>query len=218
VPPDEFIPLAERTELINPLTRWTVAAAMRDGLALSRASFPISVAVNLSARSVHDADFCKDLLALVYETAFPVARLTFEITETAIVSDPTRVRAGLDLFREAGIRLAMDDFGVGQSSLTYLKDLPITEMKIDKSFVMDLDDVRNAAVVRSAIDMGRNLRLQVTAEGVEHESDYFALKAMGCDLGQGYLFSRPLPLEALVEWLRRSGGVPARRVRRPQVE
>jgi EAL domain-containing protein (putative c-di-GMP-specific phosphodiesterase class I) len=144
----------------------------------------------------------------VYETTFPVARLTFEITETAIVSDPTRARAGLDLFRAAGIHLAMDDFGVGQSSLTYLKDLPITEMKIDKSFVQDLDDVHNAAIVRSAIDMGRNLRLQVTAEGVEHESAYFALKAMGCDVGQGYLFGRPLPLEALVEWLRRSGWAP----------
>jgi diguanylate cyclase (GGDEF)-like protein len=204
VSPDAFIPLAERTELVNPLTRWIVATAMRDGLALSRASVPLGVAVNLSARSLHDADFCKDLLALVYEAAFPVARLTFEITETAIVSDPTRVRAGLDLFRAAGIHLAMDDFGVGQSSLTYLKDLPITEMKIDKSFVMDLSNAHNAAIVRSAIDLGRNLRLQVTAEGVEHESAYFALKAMGCDVGQGYLFGRPLPLEALVEWLRRS--------------
>ena len=202
--PDAFMPLAERTDLINPLTRWLVATAMRDGLALAQQNLPLEVAVNLSARNLHDSDFCQDLLALVRDTAFPVSRLTFEITETAVVSDPTRVRAGLDLFRAAGIHLAMDDFGVGQSSLTYLKDLPITKMKIDKSFVMGLDATHNAAIVRSAIDMGRNLRLEVTAEGVEQETSYYALRAMGCDVGQGYLFSRPLALGPLVGWLQQS--------------
>jgi EAL domain-containing protein (putative c-di-GMP-specific phosphodiesterase class I) len=144
----------------------------------------------------------------VRDTGFPVSRLTFEITETAVVSDPTRARAGLDLFREAGIHLAMDDFGVGQSSLTYLKDLPISAMKIDKSFVMDLEAHHNAAIVRSAIDMGRNLGLFVTAEGVEQEATYYALRAMGCGGGQGYLFSRPLALPALCDWLHGSRWAP----------
>jgi diguanylate cyclase (GGDEF)-like protein/PAS domain S-box-containing protein len=200
--PDVFMPLAERTDLINPLTRWMVGQALRDGLRLGRQKLSLHTAVNLSARSLHDTDFCESLLALVRELAFPVSRLTFEITETAIVSDPMRARAGLDLFRAAGINLAMDDFGVGQSSLTYLKDLPITTMKIDKSFVMELNALHNAAIVRSAIDMGRNLGLHVTAEGVEQETTYHALRAMGCDGGQGYLFSRPLALTPLCEWLR----------------
>lgn len=206
--PDAFMPLAERTDLIHPLTRHLVAVAMRDGRFLARENLPLEIAINLSARSLHEPGFCQDLLDLVRDVAFPVSRLTFEITETAIVSDPTRVRAGLDLLRAAGIHLAMDDFGVGQSSLTYLKDLPITKMKIDKSFVMGLESPHNAAIVRSAIDMGRNLGFQVTAEGVEDESTFHALRAMGCDVGQGYLFSRPLALEPLLEWLRQSRWAP----------
>lgn len=208
IAPDAFMPLAERTDLINPLTRWMVAAAMRDGLLLGQRDLALQISVNLSARNLHDAEFCRSLLALVRDTAFPVSRLTFEITETAIVSDPARARAGLDLFRDAGIHLAMDDFGVGQSSLTYLKDLPISTMKIDKSFVIDLDAFHNAAIVRSAIDMGRNLGLHVTAEGVEQEATYYALRAMGCAGGQGYLFSRPLALPALCDWLHDSRWAP----------
>src|SRR4029450_1338724 len=158
----------------------------------------------LSAKSLYDPGFCKGLLALVHAAGFPVSQLTFEITETAIVSDPSRARAGLAELRDAGIHLAMDDFGVGQSSLTYLKDLPITKMKIDKSFVMNFDQSRNAAIVRSAIDLARNLGLGVTAEGVEDEATYEALRALGCDLAQGRLFSRPLAADALIGWLRES--------------
>jgi EAL domain-containing protein (putative c-di-GMP-specific phosphodiesterase class I) len=162
------------------------------------------VALNLSARNLNDAEFCHDLLALIVEMSFPTSRLTFEITESAVVADLARVRRGLDLFRAAGIQLAMDDFGVGGSSLTYLKGLPITKMKIDKSFVVGLEAPHNAAIVRSAIDMGRNLRLKVIAEGVEQDAVYHALRAMGCDVGQGYLFSRPLALDPLIDWLKNS--------------
>lgn len=205
VPPDAFLPLAERTDLINPLTRWLVKRAVRDAIALRDQGLPpLDVAVNISARSLHDEQFCTELVASVRDSGLALSHLTLEVTETAIVSDPTRVRAGLELFRAAGLHIAMDDFGVGQSSLTYLKDLPITKMKIDKSFVMGLEAVHNAAIVRSAIDMGRNLQLEVTAEGVEQEQSYFALRTMGCDLGQGYLFSPPLPFDALREWLRQS--------------
>jgi EAL domain-containing protein (putative c-di-GMP-specific phosphodiesterase class I) len=105
----------------------------------------------------------------------------------------------------------MDDFGIGQSSLTYLKDLPITKMKIDKSFVMAFDQPRNVSIVRSAIDLARNMGLHVTAEGIEDETTYHALRDLGCDVGQGYFFSKPLGVEALVPWLRESkwGVVPA---------
>lgn len=200
--PDAFMPLAERTALINPLTQLLVAAAIRDAQSLAQQGLPLEVAVNLSAKSLYDPEFCRGLLALVHAAGFPVSQLTFEITETAIASDPARARAGLAELRDAGIHLAMDDFGVGQSSLTYLKDLPITKMKIDKSFVMEFDEPRNAAIVRSAVDMARNLGLSVTAEGVEHEATYDALRAMGCDVGQGYFFSRPLAMDALAGFLR----------------
>jgi EAL domain-containing protein (putative c-di-GMP-specific phosphodiesterase class I) len=105
---------------------------------------------------------------------------------------------------EAGIHLAMDDFGIGHSSLAYLKDLPIDKLKIDKSFIMDFAQSRNAAIVRSAIELARNLGLEVTAEGVEDERAMMALREMGCDVGQGYFFSRPLPLDRLTKWLRES--------------
>jgi diguanylate cyclase (GGDEF)-like protein/PAS domain S-box-containing protein len=211
ISPGEFMPLAERTDLINPLTRWMVTGALRDGLALERMGFPLGVAVNLSARSLHDADFCRELIARVRETGFPLERLTVEVTETAIVSDPTRIRAGLEMFRAAGISLALDDFGVGQSSLSYLKHLPITKIKIDKSFVMELDEPHHAAIARAAIDMGRNLHFEVTAEGVEEEHAHETLRAMGCDVAQGYLFSRPVPFDELVDWLRNSQWSPLQR-------
>ena len=204
IAPGRFIPLAERTGLINPLTTWVVDAAMQQGLALSRAGIPLDMSVNLSARNLHEPGFCAGLLSSVGATGFPLSRLTLEVTETAIMADPGRAKAALSAFHEAGIHLAMDDFGVGQSSLTYLKDLPITKMKIDKSFVMEFSQPRNAAIVRSAIDLARNLGLGVTAEGVEDESTYRALQVLGCDLGQGRLFSRPLAADSLMAWLRES--------------
>ncbi|MEO6603577.1 MAG: EAL domain-containing protein [Polyangiaceae bacterium] len=202
--PDTFIPLAERTGLINPLTTWVVVAALRQGLELLRAGLPLDLSVNLSARNLHDPGFCKELLTLVDAVGFPLSRLTLEITETAIMADPARAKAVLGELHEAGIHLSMDDFGIGQSSLTYLKDLPITKMKIDKSFVMGFEEPRNLCIVRSAIDLGRNLGLNVTAEGIEAEATYHSLRELGCDLGQGYFFSKALAPEPLVEWLRQS--------------
>ena len=120
------------------------------------------------------------------------------------MADPARAKAVLGELRAAGIQLSMDDFGIGQSSLTYLKDLPITKMKIDKSFVIGFDQPRNVAIVRSAIDLARNMGLDVTAEGIEDESTYEALRQLGCDLGQGYFISKPLSPEALIDWLRAS--------------
>lgn len=202
--PDTFIPLAERTGLINPLTSWVVDDALRCGVALNQAGLPLDLSVNLSVRNLHDPSFCPALLKAVDAIDFPLSRLTLEITETAIMTDPARAKAALTELHRAGIHLSMDDFGIGESSLAYLKDLPITKMKIDKSFVKGFHEPRNAAIVRSAIDLGRNLDLTVTAEGIEDEITYQALRDLGCELGQGYYFSKPLALDALMSWLRSS--------------
>lgn len=202
--PDTFIPLAERTGLINQLTTWVVAAALRQGAAFSAAGFALELSVNLSARNLSAPGFTSELLGQVSQAAFPLEHLTLEITETAIMADPGRARTVLSELRDAGIQLSMDDFGIGQSSLTYLKDLPISKMKIDKSFVIGFDQPRNVAIVRSAIDLARNMGLDVTAEGIEDESTYEALRQLGCDVGQGYFISKPLSPEALVVWLTES--------------
>ena len=204
VSPGTFIPLAERTELINPMTAWIVEAAVTEAVALSSAGIPMEMSVNLSARNLHEPGFCMKLLSCVEELGFPLAQLTLEITETAIMADPGRAKIGLKELCDAGLHLAMDDFGVGQSSLTYLKDLPITKLKIDKSFLMDFGDPRNVAIVRSAITLARNLGLGVTAEGVDDDASYGALCDLGCDEGQGNFFSPPLAPEALLVWLRES--------------
>jgi diguanylate cyclase (GGDEF)-like protein len=204
VSPSTFIPMAERTDLINPLTEWIVDAAITQALAFVRAGMPLEMSVNLSARNLHEPGFCTQLLSSVRAKGFPLTQLTMEITETAIMADPVRAQAGLKELRDAGIQLSMDDFGVGQSSLTYLKDLPISKMKIDKSFVMDFGDPRNTAIVQSAIDLARHMGLAITAEGVEQDVAYRALCDLGCDQGQGMFFSWGLPADALMTWLRDS--------------
>jgi len=202
--PDSFLPLAERTGLINPLTAWVVKHALQTGLRLLEDGYALDLAINLSARNLHDPAFCTDLLAQISADSFPVARLILEVTETAIMADPQRARAVLAELQAAGIHLAMDDFGTGHSSLAYLKDLPIDQLKIDKSFVMGFAEPRNAAIVRSMIDLARNLDLRLTAEGVEDAAACRALGDMGCDLGQGYFFSKPLAIGDLERWLRES--------------
>lgn len=199
--PDSFIPMAERTDLINSLTTCVVVDALREGVALLQEGYSLDVSVNLSARNLHEPGFSQGLLQLVGSVGFPLSRLTLEVTETAIMTDPVRAKAVLSELHDAGIHLSMDDFGIGQSSLTYLKELPITKMKIDKSFVMDFEQPRNVAVVRSAIDLARNMGLQVTAEGVEQEATFLALKDFGCELAQGYFFSKALPVDGLKRWL-----------------
>jgi EAL domain-containing protein (putative c-di-GMP-specific phosphodiesterase class I) len=202
--PDTFIPLAERTGLINPLTTWVVEAALRQGVELAQAGLALDLSVNLSARNLHQPGFSQELLKVVRAIGFPLSRLTLELTETAIMADPVRAKTVLGELHDAGIHLSMDDFGIGQSSLTYLKDLPITKMKIDKSFVIGFEQPRNVSIVRSAIDLARNMGLNVTAEGIEDESTYHALRELGCDLGQGYFFSKPLGVVPLTQWLRES--------------
>ena len=199
--PDSFLPLAERSGLINPLTTAVLDAALEQGVAFLNEGLALDLAVNLSARNLHETGFSRRLLDVVRRSGFPLTRLTLEITETAIMADPVRAKTVLTELHRAGIHLSMDDFGIGQSSLSYLKELPLTKMKIDKSFVMDFTRPRNVAVVRSAIDLARNMGLQATAEGVEGEATYLALRDLGCELGQGYFFSKPQAVGGLTQWL-----------------
>jgi len=166
--------------------------------------------VNLSARNLLDPRLCADIPALVDAAGIDPARLTLEITESAIIADPERAQAALVALDHAGIAFSMDDFGVGQSSLTYLRDLPFSRMKIDKGFLIGFAQARNAAIVRAAIEIGHSLDLQVTAEGVEDEATWQALQGLGCEIGQGYLFSKPLPPDRLQQWFQESRWAPAR--------
>jgi diguanylate cyclase (GGDEF)-like protein len=202
VPPDEFIPLAERIGLIRPLTRHVLDTAFTDCATWRAAGHDISVAVNLSPDIIAD----QGLPALIEEAlrrhGLPVRAVTLEITENGIMADPTNARRTLDALHELGVKLSIDDFGTGHSSLGRLAHLPIDEVKIDKSFIRHIVTDRNRqAVTDAALQLARALDLTVVAEGVEEEAELDYLRRRECDAIQGYLISRPVPHAALLEWL-----------------
>ena len=163
--------------------------------------------MNLSARDLYDLDAPRRRpRGLLAERGVPASSLELEITESVIIADPMRARAILSRLSEMGVVLAIDDFGTGYSSLGYLKRLPVDEMKIDRSFVMQMADDRNdAAIVRSTVELARNLGLQVVAEGVETAAAWTHLKALGCDFAQGYYLSKPVPAAEIDALVRASG-------------
>jgi diguanylate cyclase (GGDEF)-like protein len=202
IPPDEFVPIAERTGLIGPMTEFVLRAALDQCKEWERSGHAMSVAVNLSARSLLDAELVGDIARALSESGVDPSKLVLEITETSVMSDAEYAMRVLNRLSAMGVRLAIDDFGTGYSSLSYLKRLPVNEVKIDKSFVLNMhDDENDAVIVRSIIDLGRNLGLRVVAEGVETTSAWDALREMGCDIAQGYFVSRPLPAAQLTSWL-----------------
>ncbi len=205
MPPDEFIGLAEQTGLIRPLTFWVLDTAARQCAEWRRDGLEIEVAVNLSARHLQDLEL-PDLVGQVIEKwGLSPDWLALEVTENAIMLDPERAMKVIEDLDARGIRLAIDDFGTGYSSLAYLKDLPADELKIDKSFVLDMDrDKSNLMIVESTINLAHSLGLTVIAEGIETEEVCERLAALGCDLGQGYLFSRPLAIAEFNRWLAES--------------
>jgi diguanylate cyclase (GGDEF)-like protein len=191
--PDEFLPAAEQTELIEPLTRWVLHEATR-ALAQMDPSGELSMAVNISARSLARADFADEVMAVLASTGTDPTRVLLEITETALLTEPDRAASTLGRLAAYGVRVSIDDFGAGQTSLGYLASLPVTELKIDRAFVSAMDtNPRNAAIVRSVIELGHNLDFVVTAEGVETAAVLEQLHAAHCDLVQGYLLGRPVP-------------------------
>jgi diguanylate cyclase (GGDEF)-like protein len=206
VPPDQFIPLAEQTGVIKPLTAWVVDEALRQCAEWRVRGLDLSVAVNLSVRNLLDAQLPESIAALLRRHEVPPPKLELEITEGTIVADQVRALDVLSRINAMGVGISIDDFGTGYSSLAYLKDLPVRELKIDRTFVNNMtEDGDDAFIVRSTIDLARNLGLEVVAEGVETEAVWDQLALLGCDVAQGYYLSRPVPAAALAEWLAERG-------------
>jgi EAL domain-containing protein (putative c-di-GMP-specific phosphodiesterase class I) len=200
--PDRFIPLAERTDLIDKLTDWVLHRALADLAALEVRGERLTVAVNVSARNLGRTDFAAKLQRAVTEAGVPPERLVVEITETALLVDPARAAEVLDELSRFGVAVSLDDFGSGQTSLGYLSTLPVHELKIDQGFVSDmLTNPAHEAIVRSIVDLGHNLALRVVAEGAESQAVLDWLKLTGCDVVQGFFIARPMPFGEFVGWL-----------------
>jgi diguanylate cyclase (GGDEF)-like protein len=200
--PDDFVPLAEHTGVIVPLTGYVLENALRQVGGWRSAGIDLSVAVNLSARTLVERELPDQIEAMCRQWGVPTDRLVLEITESMVVADPTRTLAVLARLHELGVEISVDDFGTGYSSMEYLKRLPVKEVKIDRSFVTPMaDDARDAAIVRCTIDLARSLGLRVVAEGVETTDVHERLAAMGCDQGQGFAISRALPAPQFTAWL-----------------
>ena len=203
--PDQFIPLAEDAGLIAPLTHWVLKTALAQLVALQKKDYGLTMAVNLSARNLHDMELPASILALLAESGVAPQDLILEITESAVMTNLSNGLTILTQLDRMGVTLAIDDFGTGYSSLAYLKRLPVDELKIDKSFVTDMEENDNdAVIVRSTIDLAHNLGLKVTAEGVETRGAWDLLEILGCDNSQGYFMGKPMPAEKLEAWLQES--------------
>jgi diguanylate cyclase (GGDEF)-like protein len=205
VPPDLFVPLAEETGNIRHLTRWALRTGIGQAAAWHAAGIDVQVAINLSARDLGDSGLPAAVAALLQEAGAGTGAISLEVTESAIMADPAAAIAVLREFRERGIGAAIDDFGVGQTSLAYLRSLPIREIKIDKTFVQRItDDEDDRKIVRSVIDLGHSLGHMVSVEGVEDAATLAILASLGCDHAQGYYIARPLVAEALAAFVRQS--------------
>jgi diguanylate cyclase (GGDEF)-like protein len=206
--PDEFVPLAEHTGLITPMTRQVINLALEQVADWRAKGHRMSVAVNLCARSFLDSQLLDDISELLAVWNVDPSLLELEITESMIVGDPERARAVLEQLNELGITLAIDDFGTGYSSLAYLRQLPVDEIKIDKSFVLQMGaNHADETIVRSIIDLAHNLEMRAVAEGVEDSAILTRLGELGCDVAQGYHISRPLPAKSFERWM---DGYPSR--------
>jgi predicted signal transduction protein with EAL and GGDEF domain len=203
VAPDQFIPFAEQTGYIKTISRWVADKAIAQCAEWHAHGIDLAVSVNVSARELIQSTLPETFQALLDKHDVSPERIWIEITESAIMDDPNHAIETLDRLHAMGIRLSIDDFGTGYSSLSYLKRMPVDELKIDKSFVIGMTHHKDdETIVRSTIDLGHNMGLKVVAEGVEDEALMQRLKALRCDLAQGYHLSRPLPPAKLELWLK----------------
>ena len=197
--PGEFIPAIEEGRLIDRMTLWTIERALADRRRLAAAGHELRIFVNISGQLLADEAFVRSACTMVGDDAETIG---FEVTETSVILDPLSAIANLQRFADLGIRIAIDDYGAGLSSLAYLKQLPATELKIDKLFVTQLTSSnRDPLIVRSTIDLAHALDMEVVAEGVEAHAAMALLTVMGCDMAQGFLISRPITLDALIGFL-----------------
>jgi len=203
VSPAEFVTLAEESDLIVPLTRWAVTRALEDCATWRAAGFDVDLAMNLSARHLRDPAFAEELLAIIDRHNDDPRRLEFEVTETALMSDPEKAVAVLRVLTRAGVRISIDDFGTGYSSLAYLKHLDLHALKIDRSFVKNITaNTNDLTIVRSTLRMAHSLGLSVVADGIEERSHYELLRELGCAAGQGHWIARSMAAEQLLAWSR----------------
>jgi diguanylate cyclase (GGDEF)-like protein len=202
IPPAEFVPFAEHTGLIRPLTNFVLRAAVEQARAWVDAGIDTAVAVNLSARSLHDGAISNEVANLLSEFSLPASRLQLEITESSIMADPARAKRVLEDLEAMGLHLSIDDFGTGYSSLSYLQDLPVREVKIDMSFVTNvLENPRDRVIVRSTIELAHQLGLRATAEGIRSAAAQEWLRSAGCDQGQGFHIAPPMAAGEVTSWL-----------------
>jgi diguanylate cyclase (GGDEF)-like protein len=214
--PGEFLPVAEDTGLIRPLTSYVLDVVLEQWRQWYEQGLELSMAVNITGRDLFDQRFAYEVKDLLRKWSVPPSRLELEITEQAVLIDPVRAHSILHSLNVFGVRLAIDDFGTGNSSLAQLKRLPVEVLKIDRSFVLNmLADEDDATIVRSTIDLAHNLGLQVVAEGIESAAIWNRLRQLGCDIGQGYYLSGPLPAERLSSLLDRLPRDMARATGRP---
>ena len=201
IPPDEFIPLAERTSIIGPLTTWVIATAAAQSRRWLDQGVGLPIAVNVSAHSLMDPTFASQVHRLLSAAGIGGDAIEIEVTETAIMNDPDRARTVLNELAALGVRLSIDDFGTGYSSLAYLRTLPVHALKIDRSFISHLAaNSGDELIVRSVIELAHNLGLDVVAEGVETQHSVDQLRRLGCEQGQGWLWSRAVPPDQLLSW------------------
>jgi diguanylate cyclase (GGDEF)-like protein/PAS domain S-box-containing protein len=212
VGPDVFIPLAEEMGLIVPIGRWVLREACRQVMQM-QAELPameaLTVAVNLSVKQLQHSDIVADVADALTESGLPASCLTLEITETVMMTDTDTALRRLSELKELGVRLAMDDFGTGYSSLSYLSQLPVDILKMDRSFLRAGASPQASALASVVVGLGATLQLDVVAEGIEYGDQWTALRDLGCDLGQGFLFARPMDMHSTLEYLRTVAPSPA---------
>jgi len=202
VPPDKFIPVVERSDLILPLTVWVLNAAIRCCAVFQKLVPGFSMAINLSPTLLQRRDLVEMVMSATNIWGVPPEQVVLEVTEGAMMEDSALSLEVLGQLHEAGLRLSIDDFGAGYSSLAYLQRLPVDEIKIDQAFLIGMeDDPKKAAIVRTTVDIGHNFDLKVVAEGVETAAVLDQIVAMGCDYGQGYYISKPLFVDEFQHWL-----------------
>jgi EAL domain-containing protein (putative c-di-GMP-specific phosphodiesterase class I) len=211
VPPGDFIPFAEEAGLIVPIGRWVLREGCHRARALQdlRPERPLSIAINLSVKQLQDPDVIDHVREALEESGLDPALLTLEITETVMVADTEVAVRRLHELKALGVRLAMDDFGTGYSSLSYLNAFPVDVLKMDRSFLRDGATPEASGLASAVIAIGETLRLDVVAEGIELPAQADALRDLGCDLGQGFYFARPMTADGVVEHLREHAWAPA---------
>ena len=205
ISPDEFIPMAERTRMMKPLTQWVLKQAFQHAAEWHSQGLDFKLSLNLSVKDLHDPELPDLIAGVAAMTAVKPEWIMLEITEGSIMTDPERALIIVKRLNEMGYKLAIDDFGTGYSSLAYLKKMPLTELKIDRSFVTDiLESENDAVIVNATINLAHNLGLQVTAEGVESENVIARLKEYQCDIVQGYFINKPLSFTDFNAWMKSS--------------